>query len=203
VDVKSQSRSSVSTARGRTGCAIGARAVSVKPSSQRGTGFQALNTRHDWLRKMGSASDHRAFADLLFKLQAHGARTIAGAHHSPKAFESKEAITLENALRGSGDVGAMLATCWAVKQINADSNRLHLKNVKARDFEPCKPFELEGRPWIDQTGSFKMTAPPGSASLPSQNSKVQKWELARALRRQGKTLAEIAIQLDVFSVDFC
>lgn len=145
-----------------------------------------------------SASDHRAFADLLFKLQAHGARTIAGAHHSPKAFEGKESITLENALRGSGDVGAMLATCWAVKQVNAESNRLYMKNVKARDFEPCKPFEIEGRPHIDQTGAFKMAAAPGMATLPAKPAgKVEKWELARALRRDGKTLAEIAEKLDV------
>jgi DNA-binding NarL/FixJ family response regulator len=93
----------------------------------------------------------------------------------------------------------MLATCWAVKQVNAEANRLYLKNVKARDFEPCKPFELEGRPWIDQTEAFKMVAPPGTAVLPapSQNGKVQKWELARALRRDGKTLAEIALKLNV------
>lgn len=145
-----------------------------------------------------SASDHRAFADLLFNLQGAGARTIVGAHHSPKAFETREMITLENALRGSGDVGAMLATCWAVKQINAEANRLFVKNVKARDFDSCKPFEIEGRPWIDQTGAFKMTAPPGTAVMPAQNhGKPQKWELARALRRDGNTLADIASKLQV------
>src|SRR5712692_4473734 len=63
-----------------------------------------------------SATDQRKFADMLFALQGDGARTITGAHHAPKNFENRESMTLENTLRGSGDIGAMLATCWAVKQ---------------------------------------------------------------------------------------
>jgi len=74
-----------------------------------------------------SASDNRPFAKMLFNLQAAGARSIVGAHHSPKGFENRESITLDNTLRGSGDIGAMLATCWAVRQTDATSNRIFMK----------------------------------------------------------------------------
>lgn len=85
-----------------------------------------------------SASDHRTFAETLFRLLAAGARTVTGAHHSPKGFENREAITLDNALRGSGDIGPMLSTAWAVRQTDFATNRIYVKNVKPRDFEPCQ-----------------------------------------------------------------
>ena|ERR1700746_1346098 len=87
-----------------------------------------------------SASDSRAFANTLFKLQGVGTRTITGAHHSPKGFDGREQMTLENTLRGSGDIGAMLCTCWALKQVDFATNLILMKNVKPRDFEACAPF---------------------------------------------------------------
>jgi len=147
-----------------------------------------------------SASDNRAFAKMLFNLQAVGARSIAGAHHSPKGFENRESITLDNTLRGSGDIGAMLATCWAVRQTDAASNRIFMKCVKARDFEPCQPFEVQGRPFIEETGAFKMVAAPGTAGLrvaPKPHSGSPQITFARAMRKDGKTLSEIATALNV------
>jgi Homeodomain-like domain-containing protein len=150
------------------------------------------------LGEENSASDHREFADILFNLQRVGARTVIGAHHSPKAFDSKESITLENAFRGSGDVGAMLATAWALKQTDSATNRIFVKNVKPRDFEPCQPFEIEGRPWIDQTGAFKIVAEPGMAKTPSNKRQDNAMVIqAKLLRQTGKSLAEIADQLGV------
>jgi AAA domain len=149
------------------------------------------------LGEENSASDHRQFADILFNLQRVGARTIIGAHHSPKAFEGKESISLENAFRGSGDVGAMLATAWALKQTDAATNRVYIKNVKPRDFEPCQPFEIEGRPWIDQTGSFRMVTEPGMARTPATKQDKPEIIQAKLLRQAGKSLAEIAQQLGV------
>src|SRR5262245_20089822 len=50
-----------------------------------------------------SAAEQKIFADTLFGLQRAGARTITGAHHSPKSFGTQMSMTLENVLRGSGD----------------------------------------------------------------------------------------------------
>ncbi len=49
-----------------------------------------------------SAAEQRVFADTLFALQRAGARTITGAHHSPKSFGKDTLMTLENVLRGLG-----------------------------------------------------------------------------------------------------
>jgi hypothetical protein len=130
-----------------------------------------------------------------------GAKTVNGAHHSPKTLAKESALDLENVLRGSGDVGAMLSTAWAVKQVNRENNRIYVKNVKPRDFEPCDPFEIEGRPHIDQAGDFKMVTLPGQANSPApkkapkaENPKVA---AAKVLRTAGKTHAEIAAALKV------
>jgi hypothetical protein len=87
----------------------------------------------------------------------------------------------------------MLSTAWAVRQTNREANRLYIKNVKPRDFEPCQPFELEGRPWIDKQGAFKMTAQPGMARV-SVAPKAETWEVteARAMRKAGHTQQQIA-----------
>jgi len=64
-----------------------------------------------------SAAEQKQFADTLFNLQRAGARTITGAHHSPNSFGKDNFMTLENVLQGSGDIGAMLATCWGLSQM--------------------------------------------------------------------------------------
>jgi hypothetical protein len=105
----------------------------------------------------------RVFAQTLFGLLRAGARTITGAHHAPKGFETQERMTLENILRGSGDLGAMLSVASGLRQIDAASNRIFIENVKARDFQPCQPFIIEGRPHLDATGHFQLIAKPGEA----------------------------------------
>jgi hypothetical protein len=147
-----------------------------------------------------SATDQKQFAQTLFDLQRCGARTIVGAHHSPKAFGKAEGISLENALRGSGDVGAMLCTAWAVKQTDEATNEIHVRNVKARDFIPCGSFRLTGRPFIDQQSSFAMTTQPGEAEAPTVerlNKKQIQQEEARLMLASGHTLTAIAKHLKV------
>jgi hypothetical protein len=146
-----------------------------------------------------SATDQKEFAKTLFRLQAAGARTITGAHHAPKNFESKDTMTLENALRGSGDIGAMLATCWVVRQTDKATNTVHVRNVKPRDFEPCEPFEIEGRPHIDQSGQFRMSKLPGMAGklMIKLSHKENQQAEAKVMRQAGSTHKEIAEWLNI------
>jgi hypothetical protein len=157
-----------------------------------------------------SAAEQKVFADTLFGLQRAGARTITGAHHSPKSFGKDTFMTLENVLRGSGDIGAMLSTCWGLSQIDAASNRIFVQNVKARDFLPCEPFIIEGRPSIDESGYFELTDPPGFAGSLSENKKSerhggrpespdkqQKITQARQMKADGASYMEIALKLGV------
>ena len=110
-----------------------------------------------------SATEQKAFADTLFALQRAGARTITGAHHSPKSFGKDTIMTLENVLRGSGDIGAMLCTCWGLI-----SGRCSIQSDLRSERETARlpavpPFVIQGRPSIDETGYFELTEPPGFA----------------------------------------
>jgi hypothetical protein len=89
-----------------------------------------------------SSQDVRSFADSIFALLRHGAESVVMLHHSPK--DSGDYMTLENAMRGSGDMGAFLASCWGTKlQDPTDpyKSASFVSNLKQRDFE-SKDFEL-------------------------------------------------------------
>jgi DnaB-like helicase N terminal domain/AAA domain len=109
-----------------------------------------------------SASDNqKGLATDIFALLAAGAKSVIAAHHSPKTFTRENVMRLENVLRGSGDVGAMLTTAWGIKQIDAAQNIIHIENIKPRDFQPCAPFQIIGRPFIDDDGDFRLQKRPG------------------------------------------
>ena len=148
-----------------------------------------------------SSSDNRALADAFFRLLECGARTVWGLHHSPKAFEQATSMTLENALRGSGDIGAMLSNAYGVKQLVPESNLIHVECLKGRDLdELVQPFQIEGRPWIDEEGDFRMVRPPGECeSLAEEISRLSrrgedKKEFAKGLWKQSAGRNEIVRQ---------
>jgi hypothetical protein len=159
----------------------------------------------------GSENDSeniRLFSDVLFRLLHAGAKTITGCHHSPKSFETAQSMTLENILRGSGDLGAMISTCWGIRQIDPTRNRIYVENVKPRDFQPCPPFVLEGRPWLDTTGQFCMQMNPGEAGelksylqlkggRPLAPDRTEQIAMAASLRAKGDSLREIAGKMKV------
>jgi hypothetical protein len=110
-----------------------------------------------------AADNQRGLAADIFALLGAGARSVVPAHHAPKSFTKETVMTLENIVRGSGDLGAMLATCWGVRQLDRDRNIVYVQNCKPRDFEPCGPFQLVGRPHIDNEGDFHMHKRPGES----------------------------------------
>ena len=169
-----------------------------------------LDTAIRFMDGAEDAESSKIFADTLFGLQRAGARTICGAHHSPKSFGKDNFMTLENVLRGSGDIGAMLATCWGLSQVDAGSNQIFVQNVKARDFSPCEPFIIQGRPSIDANGYFELTDPPGfagelsehksadrKAGRPEMPEKDEKRADALRLHNEGKSIREISRELRV------
>jgi len=103
----------------------------------------------------------RGLANDIFALLSSGARSVVAAHHSPKAFSRENVMCLENVLRRSGDIGAMLTTAWGIKQLDPVSNIIHVENIKPRDFQPCGPFQIVGRPFIDDKGDFRLHKHPG------------------------------------------
>jgi hypothetical protein len=154
------------------------------------------------------AENSKAFANTLFAMLRAGARTVVGAHHAPKSFESQDHMTLENVLRGSGDIGAMLSGAWGLRQVDRDKTRIYVENIKARDIEPCGPFVLEGRPWIDFDGDFRIVEAPGEAGdlreylqtkggRPAMKDQEKKLKQAIDMQKNGRSLREIADDLGV------
>jgi hypothetical protein len=96
----------------------------------------------------------KGLSDDFFALLRAKAVGVFALFHSPKFFREASAMTLENMMRGSSELGAAVATAWGLKQLDASANVLHVQNLKARDFEPCGAFQLIGRPYIDESGDF-------------------------------------------------
>jgi hypothetical protein len=93
--------------------------------------------------KESDSADIRVFADTNFALLKGGADSVLLLHHSPKDSLG-DVMTLENALRGSGDLGAFLCCCWGTKlqdPANPYQSASYLENLKQRDFE-SQPFEV-------------------------------------------------------------
>jgi hypothetical protein len=93
-----------------------------------------------------SSADVRKFADTAFALLRGGAESVLLLHHSPKS--QGDGMTLENALRGSGDLGAFLACCWGTKLQDPTrpyESASYLENLKQRDFA-SDPFEVTSGP---------------------------------------------------------
>ena len=100
-----------------------------------------------------SASDNRHLTKTIFGLLRSGARGVLGLHHATKGSGSQE-LTLENALRGTGDLGAICDAAWGLQCIDEASLRVSVRCIKARDFEMPQPFEIMGRPYIGDKGDF-------------------------------------------------
>ncbi len=95
-----------------------------------------------------SSEDMRVLAEDCFRLMKAGAASVLVLFHSPKGTKDISELTLENAMRGSGELGAFVSSCWATRLQNPDEpyqSASYLKNVKQRDFE-SKPFEVTSGP---------------------------------------------------------
>jgi hypothetical protein len=149
-----------------------------------------------------SAGDNmRGLARDIFTLIGSGARNVIAAHHSPKPFARENVMRLENVLRGSGDIGAMLTTAWGVKQLEAARNIIHIENIKPRDFQPCTPFQIIGRPHIDQEGDFRIHKRPGECgSLLDEQQPGREKGGAPTLAREQKA-ANIAMLRGLLAIE--
>ncbi len=92
-----------------------------------------------------NSSQHmKELAARAFTLIRDGAECVVFLCHSSKAMVSSGELTLENSMRGSGELSAFLFSCWATRMQDPedayDTPNL-LKQVKSRDFE-SKSFEV-------------------------------------------------------------
>lgn len=95
-----------------------------------------------------SAAENRIIANNILDLRAAGAPAVIALHHSTKTFGEGE-ITLENCLRGSGDIAALADSVYALRRdrILYDNKKgpeeLEVVCVKDRDIKnPPQPFRV-------------------------------------------------------------
>ena len=89
-----------------------------------------------------SSADCRKFADGIFALLRNGAESVLMLHHSPK--DAGDTMSLENSMRGSGDLIAFICSCWGTRLQDVDNPykcASFMSNLKMRDFE-SKNFEV-------------------------------------------------------------
>jgi hypothetical protein len=152
-----------------------------------------------------SDNQHGLADDVLGLLSQADARAVVLLHHSPKSFRRESEMFLENVLRGSGDIGAMLAAAYGVRLLD-DESLVHVECLKPRDFEGPRPFQLRLRPAIDDTGDVAMAGRPGEVGplkeqetrgRPPVEGQEEKIRRMKELRLAGKSENDISKELGV------
>ncbi|MGC2287397.1 MAG: DnaB-like helicase N-terminal domain-containing protein [Candidatus Acidiferrum sp.] len=128
-----------------------------------------FNTAED---ESSATQNSQGLGRAIFRLLYHGAQAVVGAHHRAKNAATAEEMTLENTLRGTGDLGALCDSVWGLQfekspegQYNGNSVyaaqsrklvRLSVHCVKARDFAAPEPFTVQLFPHLDNVHDFAM-----------------------------------------------
>jgi hypothetical protein len=118
-----------------------------------------------------SAAQNKQLADDIIALRQAGAIAVIALHHSTKAAKKSE-MTLENVLRGSGDIAALPDAVYGLRRDDIlydhgrGPNEVEVVCVKPRDFDPPQPFKIAATykkdesilpvSWIDETGDFHL-----------------------------------------------
>ncbi len=153
-----------------------------------------IDTAVRYLKGDENSSEHmRVFAEDIFRLIRDGAVSVLLLHHSAKGTKETSELTLENAMRGSGELGAFVSSCWATRLQDPSSpyqSASYVANVKQRDFE-SKPFEVTSGPdcrlhILDKPGDHVVL---NSKGVGAQADKDGKEETALQVIRDNPTLS--------------
>lgn len=137
----------------------------------------------------------KLLTDALFTLLRAGARAVVCAHHSTKA--AKGNISLETCLRGTGELGANADAVYYLEVKDSSTFRVCIHNVKARDFESLKPFEVEGRPYIELTGDFRPAQPIDEPHFARQERERREQFLAAITADPDATFSKLEAMLNI------
>jgi hypothetical protein len=96
-----------------------------------------------------SSEDMQVFSDTLFTVQrrqgSEGA--IVALYHSPKATKDASELTLENCLRGSGELGAAITDAHGTRLQDPTApydSLSFIRHIKCRDYKGLDDFEVSG-----------------------------------------------------------
>ena len=148
----------------RTMSAEGTLALSaLTPEELKGAAV-IIDTAVRYLKGDENSSEHmRVFAEDVFRIMREGALSVLLLHHSAKGTKESMELSLENAMRGSGELGAFVSSCWATRLQdpgNPYESASFVVNVKQRDFE-SNAFEIMS----GKDCKLHMVNNPGKATL--------------------------------------
>jgi hypothetical protein len=108
-----------------------------------------IDTAVRYLEGDENSSEHmRQFAEAIFRLMRDGAASVLLLHHSAKGTKESSELSLENVMRGSGELGAFVTSCWGTRLQEPSEpykSASYFTNVKQRDFE-SQPFQVMSGP---------------------------------------------------------
>jgi hypothetical protein len=134
-----------------------------------------------------SVKDVRVLTENILNLLAVGARSVWVAHHAPKGFENASSMSLQNMFRGSGEFGAALTNAYGVCTEDEATTKVRFHPIVGRDLDELIPdMILQGRPYLFETGNFKVVDANaekfrGKGGAPVDSLKQEKIEFARSL----------------------
>lgn len=141
-----------------------------------------------------AVKDVRVLTENILNLLAVGARSVWVAHHAPKGFENASTMTLQNMFRGSGEFGAALTNAYGLCTEDEATTKIRLHCICGRDLdEPIPDMILQGRPYLFETGNFKIVdadAAPRKAGAPADTLKQEKIDFLRTLSGSNQEKAE-------------
>ncbi len=130
-----------------------------------------------------SSQNAQGLAKAVFRLLHIGAQAVVCLHHRPKAGAQEE-LTLENTLRGTGDLGAICDVVWGLQYEKGNNEqyakesrqlvRLQLRCVKARDFSIPEDSRIQLFPFVEDIGDFAVLE--GDAETTQNNQKQNEAE---------------------------
>jgi hypothetical protein len=160
-----------------------------------------------------SGDNARGLAEQTFNIIRLGAGAVVAAHHSPKSitqandkgrYVTRE-MTLENMVRGTGDIGAMLDNAIGYRHADSDScpeylkeshglTRVVVQNLKDREgITGPEEFIIQGRPHIDTVGDFRvLTEEELPADLPERLAGILEKGDPAEVRKSKSALAKAA-----------
>jgi Bifunctional DNA primase/polymerase, N-terminal/AAA domain len=115
------------------------------------------------------AAANKKLVDDIANLRALGCVGILALHHATKSSADMP-MTLENVLRGTGDLGAMADSVYGIRRDRSLYNdgagpmELEVRCLKPRDFDPPTPFRVAAsyqsadgsvKSYVDEDGDFQ------------------------------------------------
>ena len=122
----------------------------LTPEEVRGA-LVVIDTATRFIEGDENSSEHmKQFSEECFGLMKAKPAAALVLYHSGKETKTAGELSLENAMRGSGELGAAVSSCWATRLQDPSPDASwetpsYLCNVKQRDFE-SKAFEATSGP---------------------------------------------------------